>query len=77
MGINEIAATVGKARETISRHICKSANYGLEMEWRKEQRSVRRKAYKKSWDQVNRRFDGESLKREHEQAVKILSAEKY
>lgn len=80
--INDIAATVKKSRETVSRHICACKGYEEEISERRRQSAKRRKEYKRSWDRENRsgRFRtvcAESMKQEHITAVRILSRERH
>jgi len=81
MSINEIAAAVNKARETVSRFITRCEGYEAEISYRKEQSAAHRREYKRDWDKLYRSgaFDitKESLRREHITAVKILSSERY
>jgi hypothetical protein len=81
LGITEIAASVGRVRETVSRFINACDGYDDEIEFRKKQSADRRKDYQLQWDRDNRstayRVTDDSVKREHITAVRILSAEKY
>jgi IS30 family transposase len=80
-GITEIAKTVNKARETVSRHLVKCEAYDQEMTLRRARREKQRKDYQRQWDRDNRSgrysaVNGESMKREHEIAVMVLSRER-
>jgi leucyl aminopeptidase len=74
-----------KSRETISRFIGSCEGYEEEKAFRKGRSIVQRKEYQRDWDRKNRStlnpaamaISKESLRREHELAVRILSSEKY
>lgn len=83
--MTEIAEIVKKSRETISRFISSCEGYEEEKAFRKSRSIIQRKEYRKEWDRKNRStlnpaamaISKESLRREHELAVRILSSEKY
>ena len=80
--IVNIASIVRKARETVSRHLNTCESYDDEMKFRRKHSAECRKEYQRQWDRDNRAdrysvINGHSLKREHETAARILSAEKY
>ena len=76
--ITTIADILQRSRETVSRFICTCEGYDEEMLYRKGQSAERRKESKRRWNQEYRNtITKESLRQEHETAVKILSAEKY
>jgi len=75
--ISVIAAAIGKSRETVSRFITSCPEYTGEMQARRDIASARRKEYQKDWDRLNRPPCAESMRREHDIAVKILSRERF
>lgn len=81
LGICEIAEIVHKSRETVSRYITACDGYADEMTARKKWSTENRKEYQRQWDRENRHrynnIGGETMKREHEIAVMILSHEKF
>lgn len=82
LDIKEIAFIVHRARETVSRFLNDCEGYEAEMAMRKKQSAKNRKEYQRNWDRENRSsktgdITGDSLKREHDQAVRILSRERF
>lgn len=83
LSIKDICNLVNKTRKYVLLVLKASTNYDYDKErdWRKEQSRKKRKEYKRQWDRDNRdyssRVTGDTLRQEHEQAVKILSHEKY
>ncbi len=82
MNINTIAEIVKRRRETVSRHLCGCEGYKAEMAFRKVQSKEQRKDYQDNWDKENRperyrHINGETLRAEHELAVRILSKERF
>ncbi len=82
VNISQIADTVGVSRQTVSKYIKSLPEYGDEATRRKEQSRIQRVTYKNEWQKKKRttisyQITGDSLKREHEQAVIELSREKY
>ena len=84
MKISEIVELTGISRQSISEHLKGCPGYKAEKERRKKENKVRRKEYKKEKQRAYReeasitmQITGESLRREHDIAVMILSHEKY
>jgi hypothetical protein len=83
MKISVIADVVRVTRQTVSAHLSCHEKYKSEMDYRKTQSAKARKEYQRQWDRDNRpsnishKITAESLRREHETAVRILSSEKY
>lgn len=84
LGIKEISILIRKSRETVSRYITECEGYQDEMAFRKVQSAENRKEYQRNWDRSNRsqRYSNtaiskDTIKREHEIAVKVLSSERY
>lgn len=81
VGVTEIAAVVSRARETVSRYLNDCEGYEAEMAFRRKQSEAQRREYKRQWDRHNRAglydITKDSLRREHEIAVRVLSAEKF
>jgi hypothetical protein len=82
MKTTDIAVVVGKARETVSRHIAGLPGYEDEMAERARWALERRREYQRGWDREHRaRYvpdaDAASLRREHELAAIELSREQY
>ncbi len=80
--VNTVADIVNRRRETVSRYLCGREGYGDEMAFRKAQSRERRKTYQQDWDKANRPeryryISGDTLRTEHELAVKILSKERF
>ena len=75
MKINCIAASIGKTRQTVSSFLRLQPEWSREQELRKAESAKRRKEQKAFWEKLHR--SEPNLKREHETAVRILSAEKY
>ena len=78
--IKEIHNEIGKSEKSIGTYLKTLSKYAQEKERRKEENQKKRKAYKREWDRVNRRYcmvNGESIKREHTIAAIILREEKY
>ena len=84
LSIKEIAEIVQKHRRHVSDAIKASTryNYQKEYDWRKEQSKKKRKEYQREWDRQNRtpqmgEVTAETIRREHDMAVAVLSHEKY
>ena len=75
MKIVDVAKCVQKTRQTVSYFLQTQPEWDKEQEFRKEESAKRRKKQKEFWDKLHRTEP--NLKREHEIAVRILSAEKY
>lgn len=74
--IIEVAREVGKTRQTVSVFLNSQKDiWNREQEYRRCESQKRRKAQKHWWEFHNR--IGVNLAREHEQAVRELSAERY
>lgn len=73
--IVDVAELVGKTRQTVSSFLTLQAEWNSEQEFRKEESAKRRKKQKMFYDMLHR--SEPNLFREHETAVRILSAEKY
>lgn len=76
----EIAALTGISRKTVSSYLQSLPGYTAERERRKAENRKRRKEYQKEWDRRHRRYsvvNAETMRREHDLAVLILSREKY
>ena len=74
--IIEVAAAVGRTRQTVSTFLNSQKElWKREQEYRRSESRKRRKAQKHWWEFHNR--IGINLAREHEQAVRELSAERY
>lgn len=74
--IIDIAEEVGKSRQTVSTFLQSCGGYDAELRRRKEENAARRKYKKMIWARDSR-TEAAVLRREHEQAVRELSAEKY
>lgn len=87
--INDIAVSLGKSRETISRYLCKHPDYQKERVYRKERSADKRMQYQRAWDAANRsasarvtaedrygEVTAETIRIEHDIAVRILSRER-
>lgn len=83
--IVEIEEEIRISRKSISRHLSRHPQYLPERERRKQENLLRRAEYKKDWERKHRpagRFENppvtkETIQREHDIAVMILSHEKY
>lgn len=80
--ITEIEAITGVSRKSLSGHLRGCPGYEAERRARKEAHAAARYQYKREWDRKNRCTFSmtptpESLRQEHEQAVRELSAERY
>ena len=76
----EIADLTGVSRKTLSFYLQTLPGYTAERERRKQENRRKRKEYQREWDRKNRRYttvNAETMRREHELAVLILSREKY
>ena len=80
--INDISEENGVSRQHISKYL---KTYGLsyfkEKERRKEENKEKRKEYKEKWRrknyEINYDVDSDTLRREHFEAVTVLSYEKF
>ena len=83
MEIVDISKTTGISRQHISKYLQQFTQFRIEKEWRKKQSQIRRHENKKLWDRERRKklnmseVDNYSMRREHEEAVRVLSHEKY
>ncbi|MEE1517270.1 MAG: helix-turn-helix domain-containing protein [Lachnospiraceae bacterium] len=82
VNISQIADVVGVTRQTVSKHIKSLPEYEDEVARRKKQSRIDRVAYKNAWQRnkrntISHEITGDTLRREHEQAVIELSREKY
>lgn len=82
MFISDIAIYTGISRQSISAHLKMCPGYEEEKEWRKTQNRKSRKEYKKVKNREYRsrvpmEVTADTMRREHEIAVMILSHEKY
>lgn len=80
--INEIAVRTGKSRQSISGYLKTLAAYQEEKEFRKNENQIKRKVYKREKNREYReayrnRVTADTMKREHDIAVMLLSHEKY
>lgn len=74
--IGVIAEMVGKTRQTVSAYLHNLPEWNDEKLRRSEESKQRRKMGQLKWDRSNRAAEG-AIRREHEQAVRELSAERY
>lgn len=82
MNITEIAAVVGRSRQTVSAYVNACDGYGDEMALRAKRGADARRAYQRNWDRENRarrygQISGDTIRREHETAARILSGEQF
>lgn len=83
LSIEEIAVLLDISRQSISFFLKELPNYQEEREYRKRVNQEKRKDYKKEKNREYRgessvmKITGESLRREHDIAVLLLSREKY
>lgn len=80
--IRQISIMLFKSEKSIYDYLKRLPEYKQEKEKRKKANKQKRKEYQKQWDRENRAdrytsISGESLKREHDVAAMILSAERY
>lgn len=80
--IREISKMIFKSEKTIQNYFKKLPEYQQEKEKRKKANRQKRKEYQKQWDRQNRAerytsISGESIRREHDIAAMILSAERH
>lgn len=80
--INEIVGVVGKSRKTISKYLNSLSGIKTEKEDRKKTTQEKRKLYQRRWDMLHRIKLSEEdeqriMRRSHDVASAILSAEKY
>lgn len=80
--IREISIMLLKSEKSIYRYLKKLPEYKQEKEKRKKTNRQKRKAYQKQWDRQNRaerytNISRESIRREHDVAAMILSAERH
>ena len=79
--INEIAEIIGKSRKTISKYLNSLSGIKTEKEDRKKNTKEKRKIYQRRWDMLHRTLSEEDeqriMRRSHDVASAILSAEKY
>lgn len=83
MKIANISEETGISRQHISRYLQQFTQFKVEKEWRKKQNLARRRKSKRLWDREHRERkksfepDRYTIQREHEEAVRVLSHEKY
>ena len=81
MEIVAISEAVGVSRQHISKYLQQFTQYKIEKEWRKKQNSIRRHEIKRQWDREKRKrkdvIERDCLRKQHEEAVRVLSHEKY
>ena len=80
--VSQVADVVNVSRKSVGEHLKSLPDYEREKEARKLQNALKRKEYKREWDRHHRntistKIDGDTLRRDHEQAVIELSHEKY
>lgn len=80
--INEIAEIIGKSRKTISKYLNSLSGIKMEKQNRKNISKEKRKLYQRRWDMLHRTKLSEEdeqriMRRSHDVASAILSAEKY
>lgn len=80
--VSQVADVVNVSRKSVGEHLKSLPDYESEKEARKLQNALKRKEYKREWDRHHRntistKIDGDTLRRDHEQAVIELSREKY
>lgn len=81
--ILEIETKLGVSRKSISGHLRNTEGYEQERSRRKEENAAKRKNYQRDWDRRNRGcfsagpVTADTIRREHDVAVLILSREKY
>lgn len=78
--INNIEAETGISRQTLSAYLKTVSGFQEEKNRRKAENQIKRKEYKKAKNREYRSCQsvtGETMKREHDVAVMILSREKY
>lgn len=82
MSIVDIETAIGVSRKSISGHLRSHPDYDRERQDRKAANAEARTEYKRKWDRQHRCTipmspTAESIRREHELAVRELSAERY
>ena len=80
--INDIAEIIGKSRKTISKYLNSLSGIKMEKQNRKNISKEKRKLYQRRWDMLHRTKLSEEdeqriMRRSHDVASAILSAEKY
>lgn len=80
--ISQVADIVDVSRKTVGKFLSSLPEYEKEKQDRKEANKIKRKEYQREWDRKNRntinlRVTSDTMRREHEVAVRILSSEKY
>ena len=80
--IVDIENEIGVSRKSISAHLRPCPEYEMERNRRKVANAANRTEHKRDWDRKNRPFSPgpvtqDTIRREHEMAVAILSREKY
>ena len=80
---NEIEIQIGVSRKSIAEYIKTCPKFTDEITHRQEDQKEFRKAYQREWDRKHRKMSipmgvtEDTLRREHDQAVKELSLERY
>lgn len=82
LNINQVAELVGKSRKSVSQYLLTLNCFEMEKQRRKDANAAKRKDYQREWDRkhrvtINYNVTGDTLRREHEQAVMELSRERY
>lgn len=83
MSVNDICVILQKTRKYVSAHLQNCEDYEKEKEFRKSLNAGKRKEYKREWDRNNRRtfypgnVTADTMRREHDVAVRVLSSERY
>ena len=80
--ITQIADIVDISRKTVGKFLASLPEYEMEKQNRKDANKIKRREYQREWDRKNRntinsRVTSDTMRREHEIAVRILSSEKY
>ena len=84
MQVSDICLIVGRTRKYVSGHLQECEVYREEKQYRKKLQEERRRRYQREWDRQNRGgctaggpVTAETMRREHDVAVRILSSERY
>lgn len=80
--IAEISRIIGVSRQSVSAYLKALAGYEEERERRKKENAEKRAFYRKQWDRANRperysSITAETIRQEHETAVRILSRDRH
>lgn len=84
MSVSDICMVVRKTRKYVSGHLQGCEGYEQERQYRKSLQKEKRKEYQREWDRNNRGREysaggvtADTMRREHDIAVRILSSERY